>query len=104
MNSIAIIFHRRWKVTISLGQFIDINAYLHRLLMIRFDLFLHFQVVKEMWNYIRNHDLQDPTNKRVINCDAALREVFGCDSTDMFQMNKLLSTHVFTLPNADGQP
>lgn len=59
-----------------------------------------FQVVQGIWKYIKEHDLQDPTNKRVINCDAALQTLLGAPSTDMFQLNKLLKPHIHTIPGA----
>lgn len=55
------------------------------------------EVVKQLWVYIRKHNLQDPSNKRKIICDEALRLVFETDCTDMFKMNKLLSKHIFPL-------
>ncbi|KAL8137289.1 hypothetical protein V2J09_003290 [Rumex salicifolius] len=55
------------------------------------------QIVKQLWAYIRKHNLQDPSNKRKIICDETLRIVFETDSTDMFQMNKLLSKHIHSL-------
>ncbi|GAB2298956.1 hypothetical protein Dimus_033032 [Dionaea muscipula] len=55
------------------------------------------EVVKQLWVYIRKHNLQDPSNKRKIICDDALRLVFETDCTDMFKMNKLLSKHIFSL-------
>eukprot|EP00250_Pteridium_aquilinum_P001840 c12047_g1_i1 orf=606-1667(-) len=63
------------------------------------------QVVKELWVYIREKNLQDPENRRKIVCNDALRSLLGCESTDMFKMNKLLARHIFTLENpvADGE-
>jgi upstream activation factor subunit UAF30 len=55
------------------------------------------EIVKQLWVYIRKHNLQDPSNKRKIICDDALRIVFETDSTDMFKMNKLLSKHISPL-------
>lgn len=55
------------------------------------------EIVKQLWVYIRKHNLQDPSNKRKIICDDALRVVFETDSTDMFKMNKLLSKHISPL-------
>ncbi|KAE8715146.1 SWIB complex BAF60b domain-containing protein, putative isoform 3 [Hibiscus syriacus] len=48
------------------------------------------EIVKQLWAYIRKNSLQDPSNKRKIICDEALRAVFETDCTDMFKMNKLL--------------
>lgn len=55
------------------------------------------QIVKQLWAYIRKNNLQDPSNKRKIICDDALRVVFETDCTDMFKMNKLLAKHIIPL-------
>jgi chromatin remodeling complex protein RSC6 len=53
------------------------------------------EVVKKLWVYIKAHNLQDPTNKRNINADANLKEVFGGKSVvNMFEMTKLVSNHL----------
>ena len=53
------------------------------------------EVVKKLWVYIKGKNLQDPTNKRNINADAALKKVFGGkDVVDMFEMTKLVSAHL----------
>nr|GMC70066.1 upstream activation factor subunit UAF30-like isoform X3 [Ipomoea batatas]GMC74516.1 upstream activation factor subunit UAF30-like isoform X3 [Ipomoea batatas]GMC75515.1 upstream activation factor subunit UAF30-like isoform X3 [Ipomoea batatas]GMC76516.1 upstream activation factor subunit UAF30-like isoform X3 [Ipomoea batatas] len=59
---------------------------------------VHFiQIVKQLWAYIRKHNLQDPNNKRKIICNDELRLVFETDCTDMFKMNKLLAKHITRL-------
>lgn len=55
------------------------------------------EIVKQLWAYIRKNSLQDPSNKRKIICDEALRLVFETDCTDMFKMNKLLAKHITAL-------
>ncbi|KAG5551020.1 hypothetical protein RHGRI_009450 [Rhododendron griersonianum] len=55
------------------------------------------EIVKQLWAYIRKHNLQDPGNKRKIICNDELRLVFETDCTDMFKMNKLLSKHIIPL-------
>ncbi len=53
------------------------------------------EVVKALWVYIKKHDLQDPKNKRNINADAKLKEVFGGKGeVNMFEMTKLVSKHL----------
>ncbi len=52
------------------------------------------QVVSKVWEYIREHKLQDPTDKRVIVADAKLKKVFGRDKCTMFEMNKYLAQHL----------
>ncbi|KZV80647.1 SWIB-domain-containing protein [Exidia glandulosa HHB12029] len=55
------------------------------------------QVVKKLWEYIRENNLQNPNNKRQILCDPNLRAVFKQDRVDMFTMNKLLKDHLTPL-------
>lgn len=53
------------------------------------------QVVKKMWEYIKKHDLQNPTNKRNILADEKLLPVFGGKKeVTMFEMTKLVSAHL----------
>lgn len=52
------------------------------------------QIVKSLWEYIREHGLQDPNNKRTIIFDEKLRSVFKRDSVTMFSMNKFVKRHV----------
>jgi len=51
--------------------------------------------LKNIWEYIRKHDLQDKKNKRIINPDAALSKVFGSkEPVDMFKIAGLLTKHL----------
>lgn len=59
------------------------------------------QIVKQMWVYIKEHDLQNPDNRREIMLDDKMRRVFGCDSFTMFSMNKYISHHVHPFPPLD---
>ncbi|MEK9194480.1 MAG: SWIB/MDM2 domain-containing protein [Patescibacteria group bacterium] len=53
------------------------------------------EVVKKLWVYIKGKNLQDPTNKRNINADEALKKVFdGKATVNMFEMTKLVSKHL----------
>ncbi len=53
------------------------------------------QVTKKVWAYIKKHDLQDPTHRRVIVADEKLRPIFGNRRrVDMFQMTKLINQHL----------
>ncbi len=53
------------------------------------------EVVKKMWEYIKANNLQEPTNKRMINADAKLKPVFDNKSqVSMFEMTKLISAHL----------
>uniref|UniRef100_A0A6I9QLU0 SWI/SNF complex component SNF12 homolog n=2 Tax=Elaeis guineensis var. tenera TaxID=51953 RepID=A0A6I9QLU0_ELAGV len=35
------------------------------------------QALKQIWAYVKENNLQDPENKRVIVCDEKLKKVFG---------------------------
>jgi chromatin remodeling complex protein RSC6 len=53
------------------------------------------EMTKKLWDYIKKNGLQDQKNKRNINADAALKEVFGGKSqVTMFEMTKLVNQHV----------
>ncbi len=53
------------------------------------------EVVKKIWDYIKKNKLQDEINKRLINADEKLREVFGGKKqVSMFEMTKLVNTHL----------
>ena len=52
------------------------------------------EIVSKLWVYIKAHDLQDKTNKRMINADAKLLAVFGKAQVSMFEMAGLIGKHV----------
>jgi chromatin remodeling complex protein RSC6 len=53
------------------------------------------EVTKKLWAYIKRNNLQDKTNRRMINADDKLRAVFGGKSqVSMFDMTKLVSKHL----------
>jgi len=51
-------------------------------------------VTKKVWEYIKKHKLQDANEKRVIIADAKLKEIFGKAKADMFEMTKLINSHL----------
>ena len=52
------------------------------------------EVTKKVWEYIKSNKLQDAVNKRMINADAKLKEVFGKPQVSMFEMAGLIGKHV----------
>ena len=53
------------------------------------------EVTSKLWGYIKRNNLQDKTNRRMINADDKLKEVFGGKKqVSMFEMTKLVSRHV----------
>lgn len=53
------------------------------------------EVVKQIWVYIKKHDLQNPSNKRNIIADEKLQPIFGGKKeVTMFEMTKLVSSHL----------
>ncbi|CAA7403922.1 unnamed protein product [Spirodela intermedia] len=52
------------------------------------------EAVKKIWDYIKLHELQNPANKREIQCDEKLKTIFaGKDKVGMLEIAKLLSPH-----------
>jgi chromatin remodeling complex protein RSC6 len=52
------------------------------------------EAVRKVWAYIKQHDLQNPENRREILADAKLEPVFGKKKVTMFEMNKHLARHL----------
>jgi chromatin remodeling complex protein RSC6 len=52
------------------------------------------EVTKKVWDYIKKNKLQDAVNKRMINADEKLRSVLGKAKVTMFEMTKLISSHL----------
>ncbi len=53
------------------------------------------EVTKKIWMYIKKHGLQDSKNRRNINADDKLKEVFGGKKqVSMFEMTKLVNKHL----------
>ena len=53
------------------------------------------EVTKKIWDYIKKNKLQDSKNRRNINADDKLKEVFGGKKqVSMFEMTKLVSKHL----------
>ena len=53
------------------------------------------EVTKKIWAYIKKNNLQDTKNRRNINADDKLREVFGGKKqVSMFEMTKLVNKHL----------
>ena len=52
------------------------------------------EVVKKIWDYIKKNKLQDAVNRRMINADGKLREIFGKAQVSMFEMTKIISQHL----------
>ena len=55
------------------------------------------QVVKQLWVYIKDNALQNPSNRREILCDDRMRPIFNADKIDMFKMNKVLGQCVSSM-------
>ena len=52
------------------------------------------EVTKKVWEYIKKHKLQDEVNKRMINADAKLKEIFKKAQASMFEMTKMINEHL----------
>ena len=53
------------------------------------------EVTSKLWGYIKKNNLQDKANRRMINADDKLKDVFGGKKqVSMFEMTKLVSNHL----------
>ena len=52
------------------------------------------EVVSKVWEYIKQHNLQNPEDRREIVADEKLETVFGKKRVTMFEMNKHLARHL----------
>jgi upstream activation factor subunit UAF30 len=53
------------------------------------------EITKKIWAYIKKNKLQDSVNRRMINADEKLKEIFGGKKqVSMFEMTKLVNKHL----------
>lgn len=52
------------------------------------------EAVKQVWDYIKANNLQNPNNKRNILADAKLKSVFGKEEVTMFELTGILGKHL----------
>ena len=52
------------------------------------------QFMKKIWDYIKKHKLQDPTDGRVILADDKLRPLFGTNKVSMLKLGGIVSKHI----------
>jgi chromatin remodeling complex protein RSC6 len=53
------------------------------------------EVTKKLWAYIKKNGLQDAKNRRMINADDNLKQIFGGKKqVNMFEMTKLVAKHL----------
>ena len=52
------------------------------------------EVTKKIWEYIKEKNLQNPSNKRNVLADDKLRAIFNKDEVTMFEMTKLVNEHL----------
>jgi chromatin remodeling complex protein RSC6 len=52
------------------------------------------EVTKKVWDYIKKNGLQDKAKKTMINADAKLKEIFKKAQVSMFEMTKLINSHL----------
>lgn len=53
------------------------------------------EITKKIWEYIKKNNLQDKTNRRMINADEKLKVVFdGKKQISMFELAKIVNNHV----------
>ncbi|ANB12389.1 Snf12p [Sugiyamaella lignohabitans] len=83
------------KITMQLKEYPDtfkLSPQLSKILAIKEE--TKAGVVVALWHYIKFHKLQDNDEKRLIKCDAALKELFGRDMILFPHIMDLLTPHL----------
>lgn len=52
------------------------------------------EAVSKLWTYVKEHNLNDKVNERMINTDAKLKKIFGKSQISMFEMAGLIGKHL----------
>jgi chromatin remodeling complex protein RSC6 len=52
------------------------------------------EVTKKVWEYIKKNNLQDANKRTMINADPKLKEIFKKSQVSMFEMTKLINSHL----------
>ncbi|CAA7407207.1 unnamed protein product [Spirodela intermedia] len=52
------------------------------------------EALKRIWDYIKIYKLKDPTNSKMIRCDAKLQQLLGCESLPAQGVFEMLSRHL----------
>jgi chromatin remodeling complex protein RSC6 len=52
------------------------------------------EAVKGLWDYVKQHDLQNPKNRREILADSKLRPLFGKDKITMFEVGRVVNDNL----------
>jgi upstream activation factor subunit UAF30 len=52
------------------------------------------EVMKKIWEYIKEKNLQNPQNKREILCNDKLETLLGEKTINMFKMTAAISKHI----------
>lgn len=65
-------------------------------LIVKGDNLARTEVVKRLWSFIRKHELQDKTNRRMIHMGKhpLTKQAFKVEQVNMFEMTKLLAKHI----------
>ncbi|KAI9189783.1 SWI/SNF and RSC complex subunit Ssr3 [Blastocladiella emersonii ATCC 22665] len=53
------------------------------------------QILLGVWQYIKHHNLLDADDKRIVNCDAHLKQIFNTNQILFPQIPDLITRHIF---------
>ncbi|KAH7674159.1 upstream activation factor subunit UAF30 protein [Dioscorea alata] len=55
---------------------------------------LQSEALKCIWDYIKENQLEDPTNSMMVLCDSKLQQLFGCESLSASGISEMLAQHL----------
>lgn len=62
------------------------------------------EAVKGLWDYVKEHNLQNPQNRREILADEKLKELFGKPKITMFEVGKIVNANLAGEPSPATRP
>ncbi|RCV10938.1 hypothetical protein SETIT_2G148300v2 [Setaria italica] len=61
----------------------------------------HISFFLRKWSHIKEHNLQDPTNKNIVNCDEKLKTVLlGRSKVQLFELPMIVKLHFPKAPKS----
>ncbi|KAG4305727.1 hypothetical protein PORY_000637 [Pneumocystis oryctolagi] len=78
-------YPEKYKLSPKLGQILDMKSETRT------------EIITGLWEYIKFHKLQDEEEKRIINCDDNLKEIFSMDRIFFPKIPEMINKHLLPL-------
>ncbi|EMR09612.1 hypothetical protein PNEG_02195 [Pneumocystis murina B123] len=78
-------YPEKYKLSPKLSQILDMKSETHP------------EIIMGLWEYIKFHKLQDDEEKRIINCDENLKEIFSMDRIFFPKIPEMINNHLLPM-------